>query len=216
MAEKDEDTGFLSRWSRRKRLSALGEEPVAAEREVSAIAGKEDAAADEELARELEENRKAAEAVDIDSLTYEDDFQVFLKQGVPDALRKQALRKLWRSNPVLANLDGLNDYDEDFADPSDNVYASIWKVGRGFLSEAEQKAQQEEGRISAAYETDDEVEDEAVPDDDGKPSEADPSIIDVPAEVAGPVANPEDASEPEQAATAEPPSRVSIRRRLEG
>ena len=31
------------------------------------------------------------------------------------ALRRLALRRLWRSDPVLANLDGLNDYDEDFA-----------------------------------------------------------------------------------------------------
>jgi hypothetical protein len=37
-----------------------------------------------------------------------------MREGVPEALRNRALRKLWLSDPVLANLDGLNDYDEDF------------------------------------------------------------------------------------------------------
>ena len=29
-------------------------------------------------------------------------------------MTRAALRKLWLSDPVFANLDGLNDYDEDF------------------------------------------------------------------------------------------------------
>jgi hypothetical protein len=37
-----------------------------------------------------------------------------MAKGVPKALRNQALKKLWRSNPILANLDGLNDYDLDY------------------------------------------------------------------------------------------------------
>jgi hypothetical protein len=51
---------------------------------------------------------------DIESLTYESDFTVFMAKGVPKALRNQALKTLWRSNPILANLDGLNDYDLDY------------------------------------------------------------------------------------------------------
>ena len=30
---------------------------------------------------------------------------------MPEHLKQAALRKLWLSNPVFANLDGLNDYD---------------------------------------------------------------------------------------------------------
>jgi hypothetical protein len=37
-----------------------------------------------------------------------------MKQAVPEELRRLALRKLWRSDPVLANVDGLNDYDLDY------------------------------------------------------------------------------------------------------
>ena len=55
---------------------------------------------------------------------------------MPAALKKQALRKLWTSDPVLACLDGLNDY-EDMA----RVYGigpignTSWKIGRGFLTD---------------------------------------------------------------------------------
>lgn len=64
-----------------------------------------------------------------------DDFSAFMKAGVPEFLRKRALRTLWRSNPVLANLDGLNDYDDDFTSPemTQKVLATAYRVGRGFL-----------------------------------------------------------------------------------
>ena len=48
---------------------------------------------------------------DVETLTYDSDFSVFLREGVPERLKQAALRKLWLSNPVFANLDGLNDYD---------------------------------------------------------------------------------------------------------
>jgi hypothetical protein len=51
---------------------------------------------------------------DIDTLTYESDFTAFMREGVPAHLRNLALRKLWSSNPILANVDGLNDYDLDY------------------------------------------------------------------------------------------------------
>ncbi len=52
---------------------------------------------------------------DIDSLGPDSDYRPFLQRNVAPALRRIALRRLWQSDPVLANLDGLNDYDEDFA-----------------------------------------------------------------------------------------------------
>lgn len=56
------------------------------------------------------------EAVDIETLTYENDFTIFMKSWVPGPLRQRALRKLWTTNPALAVLDGLNDYDLDYTD----------------------------------------------------------------------------------------------------
>ena len=43
-----------------------------------------------------------------------DNFKEFLKKNVPEHLKKRALRKLWLTNPIFANLDGMNEYDEDF------------------------------------------------------------------------------------------------------
>jgi hypothetical protein len=76
---------------------------------------------------------------DIDSLTAESDFTAFMRKGVPKTLQRKALRKLWTSDPVLACLDGLNDYEEDFTDAATVIEGmkSSYQVGRGFLTDAE-------------------------------------------------------------------------------
>ena len=50
----------------------------------------------------------------IDGLRINSDFTVFLGEGVPIRLHRQAMRKLWRLNPLFGRRDGLNEYDEDF------------------------------------------------------------------------------------------------------
>ena len=79
---------------------------------------------------------------DIDSLEEASDFTPFMAKGVPEVLRRRALRKLWRLNPVFANLDGLNDYDEDFTDAATLVEGvkTIYKVGKGMLSDEDRAA----------------------------------------------------------------------------
>lgn len=140
MADKDktspDESGFLARWSRRKREAATRDaEPLQEARETEQA---NDFQPPEPEEREEEKaNREAAESVDIDSLTYESDFSIFMKSGVPEFLRRKAMRKLWTSNPVLANLDGLNDYDEDYADPKFNVFKSAWNVVGGYLGNAD-------------------------------------------------------------------------------
>ena len=49
----------------------------------------------------------------IGSLDADSDYTVFMREGVPEALRVQALRKLWRSHPVIAAVDDLTDYGDD-------------------------------------------------------------------------------------------------------
>ncbi|MEP0510758.1 MAG: DUF3306 domain-containing protein [Aurantimonas coralicida] len=140
-----ENDSFLSRWSRRKGEVEAAEAAEAADAQTPDVV---DPGAVAREAEELEQNRLAAEAVDIDSMKAGDDFGLFMKRGVPELLRRKALRKLWRSNPVFANLDGLNDYDEDFRNPAHNRYTSLWQLGRGFLSTEEQNTQQATGRLT--------------------------------------------------------------------
>ena len=48
-------------------------------------------------------------------------------------MRNAALRKLWSSDPVYANLDGLLEYGEDFAEPFRvaGVIATVYRVLEG-------------------------------------------------------------------------------------
>ena len=100
----------LPSWSRRRAA-------VAAESKAQALA-QEQAVLDQEHAalceKSDEEILDALGLPDPDSLVQGDDFKAFLSKTVPAHLRKRALRTLWRSNPVLACVDGLNDYDDDY------------------------------------------------------------------------------------------------------
>jgi hypothetical protein len=113
---------FLQRWARRK-------------------AEQRDPATPEAAPTPAEEGRQAtateAVAADqlpaIDDLTAESDFTAFLKEGVPEELKRLALRKLWRTDPVFANLDGLLEYGDDFAAQFRNpgVVATLFRLGQG-------------------------------------------------------------------------------------
>ncbi len=50
---------------------------------------------------------------DPDAIELGTDITGFMRKEIPESARRKALRSLWKSNPVLAVLDGLNDYDED-------------------------------------------------------------------------------------------------------
>ena len=94
----------------------------------------------------------APDLPDIASLNAESDFSVFLRDGVSEDIRRKALRVLWRSDPVLANLDGLNDYDEDFsvAHTIAEAVKTAYTVGKGYLSEEEgPREKEEEGKDTA-------------------------------------------------------------------
>ena len=152
--DKDEAQGFLSRWSQRKRtLEQEGEQPPAAQTrtdEPDRAADDPAVVADERTGRPQRETQEIdpAQLPDIDSLDDESDFAVFMKQGVPEALRRRALRKLWRLNPVFGHLDGLNDYDLDYTNAATVVanLKSIYQVGKGMVLPEEE----EEARKTAA------------------------------------------------------------------
>ena len=74
-----------------------------------------------------------------------DDFTGFMSRDVPEHLRRQALRTLWRSNPVLACVDGLNEYDDDYraAMLLQEPIKTAYQVGKGMtkhIEEMERKA----------------------------------------------------------------------------
>lgn len=129
---------FLGRWSARKLQAREAErvEPAPAQPEPAAPPAPDlSERTDEEILEELG-------LPDPDTLWKGDDFSVFLQAAVPARLRNRALRRLWRSNPVLANLDGLNDYDGDFTDAATVVKGGVntaYKIGRGLLRDEPEK-----------------------------------------------------------------------------
>lgn len=117
-------------WSRRKAGVALE-----AERDEDSRVEAEAAEAQATL-----EERPDAEILaelglpDPDLMQQGDDFTAFMDRAVPERLRQRALRRLWRSDPVLANLDGLNNYDTDFrqSDIPGIAVKTGYEVGKGF------------------------------------------------------------------------------------
>lgn len=80
---------------------------------------------------------------DPDTLGVDDDFSRYLVDTLPQHLKTRALRRLWRVNPVLANLDGLLDYGEDYTDAAtvvENLKTS-YEVGRGMAAHVEALAE---------------------------------------------------------------------------
>lgn len=134
-----EGDGFLSRWSRRKsrsrelpevedREAPPGALPAAAE----AGEGEEAGAATARDPDRLTEEQVAA-LPDPDSLGLGDDFKPFMRPGVPQALRRRALRRLWSVNPFFNVRDGLDDYDEDYTDAATVVpnLRTLFEPGKG-------------------------------------------------------------------------------------
>ena len=125
-------TKVQSAWSRRK--AAVVAKDAAEERaaEDAVIAEQHELLAEKTDVEVLEE----LGLPDPDAMVQGDDFKAFLSKAVPAHLRKRALRKLWRSNPVLACVDGLNDYDDDYLTGSfgQGPISTTYQVGKGMLS----------------------------------------------------------------------------------
>ncbi len=138
-------------WSRRKAR-------VAAE-DAAEVEAREEAQRAE--ARASLEEKSDAEVLqllglpDPDTMNRGDDFSAFMAEAVPDRIRRWALRRLWGTNPALANLDGLLDYGEDFTDKAmviENMQTA-YQVGKGMLTHVQKLARKAEA-LTAMTEAD--------------------------------------------------------------
>ena len=148
-------------WSRRRAAVRAEEAQEQASMEAAALAEEQAAheeKSDVELLAELD-------LPDPDTLKEGDDFSAFMAKAVPDRIRRRALRTLWRSNPVLANVDGLVDYGQDFTDSAMVVenMQTAYQVGKGMLKHVEEMARQAaEAETPAEPEVEEDVEREDV------------------------------------------------------
>lgn len=103
--------GFLSRWSRLKREREAGvpAKPAAA----TASEGTPEVPT-AQVQTPPEDVQKLVESLPpVESLTPESDFSVFMQPKVPEALKRQALKKLFR-DPHFSQMDGLDVYIDDY------------------------------------------------------------------------------------------------------
>ena len=117
---------------------------------------------------------------DIDSLDADSDYSVFMQEGVPAALRRLALRKLWRSDPLFSSIDEMVEYGEDFTDAATVIgnVESAYKVGKGYIrEEADAEETAEEEAVPAVS--------EETPEADPEQSDPGEEQNDHPPEVAG-------------------------------
>lgn len=117
---------FLSRWSRRKREAADETEapspPPSAETTtgspLSPDAGRNAGPTPPTSSgAESEPPFDLASLPSIESITADTDIRAFLGPGVPPALTRAALRRVWVTDPKIKNFVGMADYDWDFNTP---------------------------------------------------------------------------------------------------
>ena len=196
-------TGPGDFWSRRK--AAVVEEDrdreqAAEETRADAERRALDAKPDAEVLAELN-------LPDPDALGRGDDFSAFMAKAVPDRLRRRALRRLWISNPVLANLDELVDYGEDFTDAATIVenLQTAYRVGKGMLDHVRAQAEAAETAGADAPSSPTDTAAEA-----GERMEPEPASVETGADGPETLYGPAD-EEGEAVAAAEPRSRRHMR-----
>ncbi len=217
--DKQDEQGFASRWSRLKREAKADAPESGVETEAEAGVAEPEAPVDDERPddRPDEEVLEELGLPDPDTLKPGDNFAAFMAKAVPARLRNRALRKLWVSDPVLANLDMLLDYGEDFTDAAtvvDNLQTA-YQVGKGFVDKVAELSGEDAGSTDEPPKELPEELPEEPAEAPGEPvetgeetgaDEADPADL---AEEVAPEIVPEDSGE-----KAVPEERIRLRHRM--
>ncbi|KUO57658.1 MAG: hypothetical protein APF80_07570 [Alphaproteobacteria bacterium BRH_c36] len=191
MKESSDPGSFLERWSRRKRGvdSEPETESVGATGD-AAEAVSNDAAGEGDVSSKPVAEKNFAD-FDFDKLDYDSDYKQFMEKDVSSEARHKALRKLWVSNPVLANMDGLDDYCEDYTDAAvcmpKGTMKTLYQYGRGFLDDDEvaewESLGQESKEIAAVEAEERRLASEAATEADGEVPATEPDVAEL--DVAG-------------------------------
>ena len=157
---ENDGEGFVARWSRRK----IEEKEPSKDTKSEVSKLEESAPLDADSTRDEgdEEKTNVDDLPDVETLNESSDYTPFLKDGVPEKLKRMALRKLWKSNPAFGFIDGLDDYDEDYSAigiVAQEIFTN-YKPGKGMVDPDET-----EEEIDEAVKAEGEVEKVAVSDD---------------------------------------------------
>jgi Protein of unknown function (DUF3306) len=110
--DKLREESFLGRWSRLKRSN--DSEALAEATAISVRQGVHEDVSVPEIAPEPQPILTDADMPDLEHLDDSSEFSGFLSEGVSEALRRKAMKKLFHL-PEFNIRDALNEYDEDFS-----------------------------------------------------------------------------------------------------
>jgi hypothetical protein len=209
----EEPEGFLARWSRRKRAAAEPAPPETPPETLPPGAALPERGSTAPAAAtppgpgcpipNLPEIDLAS-LPSVEELTAQSDFSLFLRPGIPAALRSAALRRMWSLDPAIRDYIGPVDYQWDFNTPGGLPagFASelVGDVKKLLAQAIGQPDPEEDAARDAA---------EVAPADAMPPEPAEPTAPEAPPLLAE---APEPLPEPAPAAPAEPP----LRRRRHG
>jgi hypothetical protein len=140
------DEPFLRRWSR---LKTEQRQEVPSPSSTVTETGNLDDESFNDIKKLDKEPKAELELPPIDSLGKDSDFTVFMREGVPEALKQQALRKLWASDPAFGAPDILDIHALDYSHlgRTQEVVRTSYQVGKGFIDEVEKAAEALEANI---------------------------------------------------------------------
>ena len=178
---KEDEGGFLSRWSTRKNQIAKGED-VPDEVLAPEIAG--DAVVEDEEDAKLSDAEllEKYDLPDPEGVTEESGLEQFLNgKGLPGRVRQMALRRLRRLNPLFGIVDDMVEYGEDYTDAATVVEGmkTAYTVGKGYKKDVVEPEEAEaldddveaKERDADAEAKDAEAKDAEVKEGDGEPIE---------------------------------------------
>lgn len=151
MSQDGED--FLSRWSRRKLAAGQAEKPKAAAPGQETEAGEPATSAGEGDAAPALTPEEIAALPKVEDLAPDSDLSVFFRKGVPEMLKKAALRRMWTLDPAIRDYVGdARDYAYDWNIPGsvpgngpllpgDNVDAMLRAMFRDRPADAEERVE---------------------------------------------------------------------------
>lgn len=135
-------------WQRRK--AEVQKEQLAEQQAIEAQLAREHEA---KLAEKTDEELLAdAGLPEPEVLDSPEQVREFLQSALPQRLKTRALRRLWRLNPIFAQLDGLVDYGEDFTDSARVIenMQTAYVVGKGMLTRFEKALAEAEDTADGA------------------------------------------------------------------
>ena len=137
MVENKENKNFFKRWSDKK--SGLKEDTSNDDTKAKKKRKNQILESNEDIDKKYEkmsnqEILKKLNLPDPNKVKKEEELNVFFKSSIPERLKRIAMRRLWRINPIISFADSeINDYADDFTDAANVIddLQTSYVVGQG-------------------------------------------------------------------------------------